>query len=233
MLVPGAEVERVIADPRIAAVTLTGSDAAGQSVAAAAGRALKKAVLELGGSDAFIVLEDADLDGAAEMAARARFQNAGQSCIAAKRFIVVEAVAEDFERKFVEAARKLKVGDPMDRATQVGPLARGDLRETLADQVRRSVAMGARVALGGESLPGKGFFYEPTILATSRPRCRFSARRPSGRQQPSFARATPTTPSSWPTTANSASAATSGRATSRARAGWRGTSNRAASSSTV
>jgi succinate-semialdehyde dehydrogenase/glutarate-semialdehyde dehydrogenase len=169
VLVPGSEVERLIADPRVAAVTLTGSTPAGQSVAAAAGRAIKKAVLELGGSDAFIVLGDADLAGAAAMATRARFQNSGQSCIAAKRFIVVEAVAEEFERTFVDEARKLKVGDPLDRATQVGPVARDDLREALADQVRRSVEMGAQVALGGESLPGKGCFYAPTILTRVTP----------------------------------------------------------------
>jgi succinate-semialdehyde dehydrogenase/glutarate-semialdehyde dehydrogenase len=167
IVAPGAEVEALIADRRIASVTLTGSDAAGVAVASAAGRALKKTVLELGGSDAFIVLEDADLDAAAQMAVRARFQNTGQSCIAAKRFIVVESVAEDFEKKFVEAAGKLKVGDPLDRATQIGPVARGDLRETLAEQVKQSVAMGAKEALGGEPVAGpggKGYFYTPTIL---------------------------------------------------------------------
>ncbi len=164
VLVPGAETDKLIADPRIAAVTLTGSDVAGMSVAAASGQFLKKNVLELGGSDAFIVLEDADLDGAAKMAVRARFQNTGQSCIAAKRFIVVEAVADEFERKFVEEAAKLKVGDPMDRETQVGPMARGDLREALVKQVEQSVQMGAHVALGGKSLDRKGYFYAPTIL---------------------------------------------------------------------
>ena len=165
LLVPGSEVEQIIADDRIAAVTLTGSDIAGVSVASAAGHALKKTVLELGGSDAFIVLEDADLDGAAEMAARARFQNTGQSCIAAKRFIVVEAVADAFERKFVEAASRLKVGDPFDRETRIGPLAREDLRDNLDLQVRRSVEMGARVALGGHPLDGRGYFYAPTIVS--------------------------------------------------------------------
>ncbi len=167
ILAPGSEVEALIADRRIAAVTLTGSDAAGVAVAGAAGRALKKTVLELGGSDAFLVLEDADLDAAAQMAVKARFQNTGQSCIAAKRFIVVERVAEDFEKRFVEAAAKLKVGDPLDRATQIGPVARGDLRETLAEQVSKSVAMGAKVALGGQAVPGpngKGYYYAPTIL---------------------------------------------------------------------
>ena len=169
LLIPGAEAERLIADPRIAAVTLTGSDLAGVAVASASGRALKKTVLELGGSDAFIVLEDADLDGAAQMAVRARFQNTGQSCIAAKRFIVVEAVAEAFERKFVEEASKLQVGDPLDRQTQIGPVARGDLRDALDSQVRRSVEMGAKVLLGGKPLEGEGYFYAPTILGSVTP----------------------------------------------------------------
>src|SRR5579859_5585192 len=169
LLISGAEAEKLIADPRIAAVTLTGSDTAGVAVASASGHALKKTVLELGGSDAFIVLEDADLDGAAQTATRARFQNTGQSCIAAKRFIVVEAVADAFERKFVEEASKLRVSDPLDRQTQVGPLAREDLRNTLEDQVRRSVEMGAKVLLGGKSLPGNGYFYAPTILGSVTP----------------------------------------------------------------
>src|SRR5205814_7797656 len=126
VLAPGSEVEALIADRRIAAVTLTGSDAAGVSVASAAGHALKKMVLELGGSDAFIVLEGADLDAAAQTAVKARFQNTGQSCIAAKRFIIVESIADAFEKKFVEAASKLQMGDPLERETQVGPMARGD-----------------------------------------------------------------------------------------------------------
>jgi succinate-semialdehyde dehydrogenase/glutarate-semialdehyde dehydrogenase len=165
VLVPGAETGRLITDPRIAAVTLTGSDAAGVAVASTSGRVLKKNVLELGGSDAFIVLEDADLDAAAQMAVRARYQNTGQSCIAAKRFIVVEAVADTFEQKFVEAASKLRVGDPLERETQIGPMARGDLREALEKQVRDSVEMGAKVILGGKLLAGKGYFYAPTILS--------------------------------------------------------------------
>jgi len=164
VLVPGAETKHLIADSRITAVTLTGSEPAGVSVASASGHALKKSVLELGGSDAFIVLEDADLDAAAQVAVRARFQNTGQSCIAAKRFIVVESVAEAFEQKFVAAAAKLRVGDPFNRETQVGPIARGDLREDLDAQVRVSVEMGATVALGGKRLAGKGYFYAPTIL---------------------------------------------------------------------
>ncbi len=172
IITPGSKVERIIKDPRIAAVTLTGSDPAGVSVATAAGSVLKKCVLELGGSDAFIVLEDADLDAAAQMAVRARFQNTGQSCIAAKRFIVVESVADEFERKFAEAAAALKVGDPMDRSTQVGPMARADLRDDLERQVRASVAAGAKVLTGGEPLPGPGAFYAPTVLSNVTPEMR-------------------------------------------------------------
>lgn len=164
VLVPGAETKHLIADPRIVAVTLTGSDPAGVAVASASGQVLKKCVLELGGSDAFIVLEDADLDAAAQVAARARFQNTGQSCIAAKRFIVVEAVAEAFEQKFVAAAAQLRVGDPLNRETQVGPMARGDLREELDQQVQASIKLGAQVPLGGKRMVGKGYFYEPTII---------------------------------------------------------------------
>jgi acyl-CoA reductase-like NAD-dependent aldehyde dehydrogenase len=165
LLVPGSSVERLIADPRIAAVTLTGSDAAGVSVGAASGHALKKAVLELGGSDAFIVLADADLDAAAQTAVRARFQNTGQSCIAAKRFIVVESVADAFEQKFAAIAAQLRVGNPLERDTQIGPMPRADLRAELDAQVQNSVKMGARVVLGGKPLDGKGFFYPPTILS--------------------------------------------------------------------
>ncbi|HJT58374.1 MAG TPA: aldehyde dehydrogenase family protein, partial [Ktedonobacteraceae bacterium] len=119
--------------------------------------------------DAFIVLEDADLDAAAQMAARARYQNTGQSCIAAKRFIVVDSVADAFEQKFVEATSKLRVGDPLERDTQIGPMARGDLREALEKQVRDSVEMGAKVILGGKPLDGKGYFYAPTILTNVNP----------------------------------------------------------------
>src|SRR6266704_2229094 len=146
VLVPGSETRKLIADPRIAAVTLTGSEAAGVEVAAASGHVLKKTVLELGGSDAFIVLEDADLDEAAQVAVTARFQNNGQSCIAAKRFIVVES----FEQKFVANTAKLKVGDPLEYDTRVGPLARKDLCEALDQQVQRSIQQGARVLIGGK-----------------------------------------------------------------------------------
>jgi succinate-semialdehyde dehydrogenase/glutarate-semialdehyde dehydrogenase len=169
VLVPGSETASLIADRRIAAVTLTGSEGAGVAVASASGAALKKHVLELGGSDAFIVLEDADLDQAAQVAVTARFQNNGQSCIAAKRFIVVESVAADFERKFAEAASKLRVGDPLERETQIGPVARGDLRDELDRQVQTSIKMGARVLLGGKPRAGKGYFYEPTILTDVTP----------------------------------------------------------------
>lgn len=164
VLTPGTEVEPLIADPRIAAITLTGSDGAGVAAAQAAGRHLKKTVLELGGSDAFIVLADADLDGAAATGARSRFQNAGQSCIAAKRFIVEDAAHDAFVARLGTEVAKLRVGDPLRRETQVGPLARADLRDGLERQVRRSVEMGARVLTGGHALEGPGAYYAPTIL---------------------------------------------------------------------
>jgi acyl-CoA reductase-like NAD-dependent aldehyde dehydrogenase len=165
LLITSAQAQDLIADSRVAAVTLTGSDVAGVAVATASGHALKKTVLELGGSDAFIVLEDADLPAAARTATRSRFQNTGQSCIAAKRFIVVEPVADRFEELFVEATQGLRAGDPLDRSTQIGPMARGDLRDALDQQVRDSQAMGARVLTGGESLERQGYFYAPTIVA--------------------------------------------------------------------
>jgi succinate-semialdehyde dehydrogenase/glutarate-semialdehyde dehydrogenase len=161
---PGA-VERIITDRRVAGVTLTGSEGAGAKVAEAAGKTLKKAVLELGGSDPFIVLEDADIATAATVACRARNQNNGQSCIAAKRFIVVESVADEFETRLSAAVRALKVGDPTDRANQFGPLARPDLLDDLERQVDRSVAMGARVLTGGKRIDGAGNYFEPTVLA--------------------------------------------------------------------
>ena len=164
-LVTGTEpVPGLLADPRVRAVTLTGSDAAGSQVAALAGRELKKAVLELGGSDFFLVLEDADLGQAAEVGVRARFQNAGQSCIAAKRFLVAEAVADEYLERFLAVAKSLRLGDPMDPAVNLGPLARRDLRERLQEQVRRSVDAGAKVVLGGETLDPPGFFYPATVL---------------------------------------------------------------------
>ncbi len=169
VLVPGSETGRLIEDSRIAAVTLTGSEAAGVEVAATSGHVLKKTVLELGGSDPFIVLEDADLDEAAQVAVTARFQNNGQSCIAAKRFIVVDSVAEAFEQKFVANTAKLKVGDPLEYDTRIGPLARKDLQETLDQQVQQSIQQGAEVLIGGKAREGKGNFYEPTILTNVTP----------------------------------------------------------------
>jgi len=161
----------VIADERVRAVTLTGSDRAGSQVAEQAGRHLKKTVLELGGSDPFIVLEDADLARAATTAADARLINSGQSCIAAKRFIVVEPVAERFLERFTSEMRVRKVGDPLDPTTQVGPQARLDLRANLHRQVQESVKRGARLVLGGElpAGPGGGAFYPPTVLVAVEP----------------------------------------------------------------
>ena len=164
VLIPNDRVADVIADARVAAVTLTGSTPAGRSVGAAAGGVIKPSVLELGGSDAFIVLDDADIAAAAKVGAQSRFQNAGQSCIAAKRFIVVEAVAAAFEEALVERARAVVVGDPFGPAVTMGPLARSDLRDTLEDQLRRSVAMGATVATGGGRVGTRGWFSEPTVL---------------------------------------------------------------------
>jgi succinate-semialdehyde dehydrogenase/glutarate-semialdehyde dehydrogenase len=160
---------RVIADGRVRAVTLTGSDRAGSQVAEQAGRHLKKTVLELGGSDPFIVLEDADLDRAAQIAAEARLQNSGQSCIAAKRFIVVAAIMDPFLERFIAAMRSGRVGDPVDPATRIGPQARLDLRENLHRQVRQSVQRGAKVALGGQLPDGPGAFYPPTVLTAVQP----------------------------------------------------------------
>jgi len=164
VLVAGADTERLIDDDRIAAVTLTGSSEVGARIASLAAARLKKQVLELGGSDPFIVIADADLDHAARTAARARNQNNGQSCIAAKRFIVEESVADEFGQRFADAVRALRVGDPASRDTNVGPLARGDLRDTLERQVAESRSMGADAIVGGERVNGRGFFYAPTIL---------------------------------------------------------------------
>lgn len=169
LLISGKEAEALIADPRVAAVTLTGSEAAGMAVAGAAGKALKKSVLELGGSDPFIVLEDADLDAAARTAALSRTINSGQSCIAAKRFIVVEAVRRPFETRLKTALEALKVGDPLDDSTDIGPLARADLRDELHDQVRRTVGQGAILELGGHIPTGSGYFYPPTLLTSVEP----------------------------------------------------------------
>lgn len=168
-LVEAGKVERIIADPRIAAVTLTGSAAAGGQVAAAAGKHLKKTVLELGGADPFIVLADANLDHCGTVAAQARCINSGQSCIAAKRFIVERAVAQPFLERFVKAMSDLRVGDPLLTSTEVGPLARADLVDDLHRQVRASVRRGARVLTGGHKLRGAGNYYAPTVLTNVRP----------------------------------------------------------------
>jgi len=164
VLVGSAAVGDMIASPRVAAVTLTGSTPAGKSVAAAAGRVLKKTVLELGGSDPYLILEDADLDFAADVCAAARLVNTGQSCIAAKRFIIVDAVRDAFTERFVSKMRAAKFGDPRDPSSQLGPLARHDLRDQLHAQVRTSIQRGARALLGGEVPSGPGAYYPPTVL---------------------------------------------------------------------
>jgi acyl-CoA reductase-like NAD-dependent aldehyde dehydrogenase len=165
IVVSGRKASELIGDRRIAGVTLTGSDAAGVAVGEAAGRAIKPAVLELGGSDPFIVLHDANLEKAVETAVTARFQNTGQSCIASKRFIVVEAVADEFEQRFAEAASKLRRGAPLDPETQLGPMAREDLRDELAGIVRASEAAGAKILTGGETPDEAGAWYEPTVIS--------------------------------------------------------------------
>jgi succinate-semialdehyde dehydrogenase / glutarate-semialdehyde dehydrogenase len=159
------DVSRVlIEDDRIAAVSLTGSEGAGAAVASAAGRVIKKTLLELGGSDPFVVLADADLDLAVAGAVRSRYLNSGQSCLAAKRFVVHADVADDFSRRFAAAVADLRVGDPRDEATDVGPMARADLRDALDRQVRDSVSAGATVLTGGARLDGPGAFFAPTVL---------------------------------------------------------------------
>jgi len=175
LLIGSAAVADLLADRRIAAATLTGSEGAGRSVASVAGAHIKKTVLELGGSDAFIVMPSADLDAAASTAVTARVINNGQSCIAAKRFIVADAIADEFTRRFVERMRALVVGDPMDERTNVGPLATAQIRDDLHTQVEQSVAAGATLLLGGRPRPGPGFFYEATVLTdvpATAPACR-------------------------------------------------------------
>lgn len=159
----------VIHNPRIAAVTITSSVNAGRAVATEAGKVLKKCVLELGGSDPFIVLEDADIDQAVKVGIIGRFQNSGQTCIAAKRFIIVDSVYEEFKQKFVSAVRQLKMGDPTEAGIYIGPQARLDLRDGLAEQVQRSVDAGATVLIGGEIPEGDGAFYPATVLADVKP----------------------------------------------------------------
>jgi acyl-CoA reductase-like NAD-dependent aldehyde dehydrogenase len=169
LLIPARAVGEVIAHPAVRAVSLTGSEAAGRQVAALAGAALKKTVLELGGSDAFVVLADADVGHAAAQAAVARTINNGQSCIAAKRFIVEEPVADAFAEALVARMAALRVGDPRERTTELGPLARPDLVEELEDQVRRTVAAGATLRLGGTRREGPGCYFPPTVLTGVEP----------------------------------------------------------------
>lgn len=164
-----AQVATAIADDAVAAVTLTGSVGAGSAVAALAGKHIKKCVLELGGSDAFVVLADADLDAAVDAAATARFQNSGQVCIAAKRFIVEESVVAEFVDLLNACTARLRVGDPFESSTQIGPLARADLRGDLDAQVQESISQGATLICGGVAHDGPGFFYAPTVLAGVRP----------------------------------------------------------------
>ncbi len=164
LLISGKQAQQLIGDRRIHAVTLTGSDIAGRQVAGAAGAHLKKTVLELGGSDAFVVLDDADLDFTATQAVAARMQNAGQSCIAAKRFVLVDSIADDFLTRFQSRLEQLRPGDPTREETTLAPLARGDLRDDLHRQVQDSIAAGARATLGCKPLPGPGFYYAPSIL---------------------------------------------------------------------
>jgi succinate-semialdehyde dehydrogenase/glutarate-semialdehyde dehydrogenase len=168
LMIGSRAVEGVIEHPKIRAVTLTGSEPAGRAVARKSGELLKKTVLELGGSDAYLILGDADVDKAAEIATKARLVNSGQSCIAGKRFIVVESLRERFEAAFAAKMKAAKVGDPMDPATEVGPLARHDLRDDLHGQVLDSVEKGARVLCGGEIPDNPGAFYPPTVLTDVR-----------------------------------------------------------------
>jgi succinate-semialdehyde dehydrogenase / glutarate-semialdehyde dehydrogenase len=164
LMIGNGQVEPVIAHPLVRAVTLTGSGPAGRAVARKAGEMLKKTVLELGGSDAYLVLEDADLELAATVCAKGRLINGGQSCIAAKRFIVVESVRRDFEQRFVEKMKAPRQGDPLSMDTEIGPLARHDLRDTLHQQVELSVQRGARCLLGGKVPDRPGAYYPPTVL---------------------------------------------------------------------
>jgi succinate-semialdehyde dehydrogenase/glutarate-semialdehyde dehydrogenase len=165
LLIDAKQTEALLADDRVAAATLTGSEPAGRSVASQCGSQIKKTVLELGGSDPFIVMPSANLEQAASVAVKARTINNGQSCIAAKRFIVHEAVYGEFERRFIAGMKSLKVGDPMAPETDVGPLSSASIRDDLHRQVQRATAAGARLRLGGHRIEGSGYFYEPTILA--------------------------------------------------------------------
>jgi len=165
LMVDRSAVPRIVADARIRAVTVTASVAAGRAMAALAGQCGKKIVLELGGSDPFVVLEDANLAKAVQLGVISRFSNNAQSCIAAKRFLIAESLFEAFSSRFVEAVKGIVVGDPMLASTKLGPLARSDLRDTVRRQVEDAVKQGAGILAGGRTLPGPGYFYEPTVLA--------------------------------------------------------------------
>src|SRR5262247_2491617 len=159
------DIVNVINDSRVQGASVTGSVRAGSAVASEAGKVIKKTVMELGGSDAFIVCEDGDIPKAVEAGIRGRFHNAGQVCLAAKRFILLEKIADEFEHLFVEAAKSIRVGNPLDPAMQMGPMARADLRDSLHRQVEGSVAKGARVLCGGKLVQSEGAFYMPTVLS--------------------------------------------------------------------
>ena len=165
LLIGSSEVAAIIADNRVGAVTLTGSEGAGRSVGEAAGRALKKSVLELGGSDPYIVMPSADIEAAAKTAVTARMINNGQSCIAAKRFIVHADIYDDFIDRFVDGVKAVKVGDPIDESTELGPLATESIRDELAAQVEKTISMGAKALCGGKKLDMQGYYYAPTVLA--------------------------------------------------------------------
>lgn len=169
LLISSRFVPQIIADPRVKASTLTGSEAAGSKVAELSGKALKTTVLELGGSDAFIVLEDADMEACVKTAVLARLFNVGQSCIASKRFLVMDSVADQFESELTKAVEQLVIGDPADEKTQIGPMAREDLLEELDEQVQKSIQMGAKLLLGGKKVDRPGSFYAPTILTNITP----------------------------------------------------------------
>jgi succinate-semialdehyde dehydrogenase / glutarate-semialdehyde dehydrogenase len=164
LLIEAKQVEKLIVDPRVKAVTLTGSEKAGSEVGSAAARQIKKSVLELGGSDAFIVMPSADFEGALSTAVKARTINSGQSCIAAKRFFVADKIYDDFLHQFVERMRALKIGDPLDETTELGPLATEQIVQGVHEQVQKSIAAGAKLLTGGNRIHGPGFFYEPTVL---------------------------------------------------------------------
>jgi succinate-semialdehyde dehydrogenase/glutarate-semialdehyde dehydrogenase len=164
LLIEPEQVEKVIVDPRVKAVTLTGSEKAGSAVASTAAREIKKSVLELGGSDAFIVMPSADFETALSTAVKARTINTGQSCIAAKRFLIADQIYDEFLNQFVARMRALKVGDPMDEATEIGPLATEHILQGVHDQLQKTIAAGAKLLTGGNRIQSPGFFYEPTVL---------------------------------------------------------------------